>query len=286
MLQAFGILWLVVECGAFFSVRFSEGVSNYWWLFLMIGIIAGFFRAWPRLSVSSFVAGTDCSITIRVCDLFAVDNVAYVVSTNTTFDTAMDDGTIDVDSVQGQLTTRLYGSREQLDRDIVHSLEGVPFTEVTREEKPYGELQRYEIGTVASIQVERTRSYLVAIAAMNAHRVAQATRRDVQDALPCLWEYLRMRGGREKLCCPILGAGYSRVDATREALIHELIRSFIPAIKAGAFCEGLTIAISPQDFSEGRMELGRLDQFLQHECLYGSSALGAANLPATGTAQG
>ena len=286
VLHAFGVLWLVVEVSAFFSSDFSENVKPYWWFFLIIGSLVGLFRAWPRLSVSASVVGTDCNITIRVCDLFAVNDVAYVVSTNTTFDTAMEDRTIDAASVQGQLTTQLYSSREQLDRDIAHSLEGVESTPVSSQEKPYGKLQRYEIGEVASIQVQRKRAYLVAIATMNVHKVAQATRRDVQDALPRLWEYIRTAGSVDTLCCPILGSGYSRLDANREELIHELVRSFIPAVRAGTFCRGLIIAISPRDFSEGYLDLARLGQFLQHECTYGSSALGASSLPATGTSQG
>lgn len=282
-LQAYGGMWLVVQVAAFFSSDFSERAKAYGWLFLLIGSLYGLFRALPRLSVSAVIADTDCSITIRVCDLFAVNGVAYVINTNTTFDTAMEDGTIDASSVQGQLTTRLCSSREQLDRDIAHSLEGVPSTTVSPQEKSYGKLQRYEIGTVASIPVQKKRAYLVAVATMNANKVAQARRRDVQDALLHLWEYIRTRGQLDTLCCPILGSGFSRINATREELIHEIVRSFIPAVKAGTFCRGLLIAVSPQDFREGHLDLERLRQFLQHECAYGSSALGASSLPTTGT---
>lgn len=284
LLQAFGVLWLVVEMSAFFAPSFTERARGYWWAFLIVGGSIGLRRAWPRLSASALVPGTDCTITIRVCDLFEVEDVALVVGTNTTFDTAMDDGTIDAASVQGQLTQR-YSSLDQLDRDVAHSLNGVPSTELSQQEKPYGKRQRYEIGTVASVRHEKKRAYLVAIATMNTHKVAHAMRRDVQDALPRLWEYIRSHGGLEVLCCPILGSGFSRIDATREELIHELVRSFIPAVRAGKFCRGLTVAVSPQDFSEGHLDLERLGQFLSHECKYGSSAPGPSSLPVTGTPQ-
>ncbi len=286
LLHAFGVLWLFVEVSAFFASDFSESTKAYWWLFLVTGSGVGLFRAWPRLSVSASVANTDCSITIRVCDIFAINDVAYAVSTNTTFDTAMEDSVIDATSVQGQFTTRLCSSREQLDRDIAHSLEGTQSTPISSQEKTYGKLQRYEIGTVASVLVQKKRAYLVAIATMNAHKVAQATRRDVQDALPRLWEYIRTQGDLDTVCCPILGSGFSRLNATREELIHELVRSFIPAARAGTFCRGLIITVSPRDFSEGHLDLERLGQFLQHECTYGSSALEASGLPTTGTSQG
>ena len=73
---------------------------------------------------------------------------------------------------------------KKLDRDIAHSLEGVQSTPVSPQEKSYGKLQRYEVGTVASILVQNKRAYLVAVATMNAYKAAQATRQDVQDALP------------------------------------------------------------------------------------------------------
>lgn len=285
LLEALGALWLVVEVTAFFSPAFSMGARAYWWLFLIVGTLAGLSRAWPRLSLSELVPGTDCSITIRVCDLFSVKDVALIVGTNTTFDTALEDGTIDRRSVQGQFTDRLYSSLAQLDRDIAHSLEGVQSTTASQSDKPYGKLERYDVGTVAAVEVQQRRVYLVAIARMNAHRVAQATRRDVQDALPRLWEYVRTRGNLDSLCCPILGSGYSRLDATREELVQEIVRSFIPAVRAGSFCRGLVVAVNPRDFREGHLNLEHLGEFLRHECRYGSAAL-ASGLPATGTPQG
>jgi hypothetical protein len=283
LLQAFGVLWLFVEATSFFSPEFSSSASEFWLAFLVAGGLVGLARAWPRLSVSAVVAGTDCSVTIRVCDLFSLKNVTYVVSTNTTFDTAMDDGTIHPSSVQGQFTKKFVLSRDQLDRDIAHSLQGLSSEPLSNEDKPYGKLQRYEVGTVASVLAQTTQAHLVAIATLNAHRVAQATARQVADALPRLWEHVRTRGNLDILCCPILGSGFSRLNATREALVHEMVRSFIPAVRAGAFCRSLIIAVSPRDFREGHLDLERLSQFLQHECTYGSSALGTADTTAVGT---
>ena len=285
LLEVFGVLWIVVEAGAFFSEEFSESVRTHWWLFLVVGCLVGLIRAVPRLSVSASVAGTDCDITIRVGDLFDVKDVAHIVPANTTFDTSLEDGTIDETSVQGQFTTRFFMSCEQLDREIMYSLKGVECKSVDAQEKSYGKRQRYEVGTVASIVVEKKRIHLVAIATMNAHKTAQATRRDVQDALPRLWEHIRTRGGIETLCCPILGSGFSRVDASREELVCELVRSFIPAVKAGTFCRGLVIVVSRRDYSDGHLNLERVGRFLEHECTYGSSALGASNLPTAGISQ-
>lgn len=267
------MLWLAVEISAFFSTGFSSGVKAYWWAFALVGLTFGLYRAWPGLIVSQTVQGTDCTICVRVCDILKLREVALVVGTNTTFDTDLSDGTISPGSVQGQITTKLVASSIQLGRDIAHSLDQTAATDVPRDEKPYGNSKRYPIGTVAVVDVGTRRIYFAAIATLNAHRVAHATRRDIADALPRIWEHIRERGGIDPIACPVLGSGFSRLDATREELVREIIRSFVPAARAGMFCRGLTIAISPRDFRDGYVNINDVGQFLAHECRYGSAGL-------------
>ena len=232
LLQAVGVLWLVVEITAFFAQPFSTAAQGYWWVFLLAGSVIGIYRAVPRLHVAASVPGTDCKISVRVCDITALRDVALIVGSNTTFDTSIDDGTISGASIQGVVTRRLADSIELLDREICHSLEGTSGTPIPDGEKPYGKQLRYDVGTVATVQLKGVRLYFLALATLNAHKVAHATRQDVQDSLPRLWEYIRTHGGLDGLACPILGSGFSRLDATREELLREIIRSFIPAALA------------------------------------------------------
>ncbi len=286
ILEALGVLWLILEITAYFSTQSSAVIRPYWWLFLIGGVGAGLVRAWPRLAASEIVEGSDCTIEIRVCDILSLRHVALVVGTNDTFDTALSDGTISSESVQGQATLRLLASPEQLNRELDHSLAGTAATELSYDDKPFGNLKRYPIGTVASVDAGTRRIYFAAIASLNAHRVAHTTRRDIADALPRIWEHIRERGGLHPLACPVLGSGYSRLDATREELIREIIRSFVPAVRAGMFCRGLTIAVSPRDFRDGRVSLTALGSFLAHECKYGSAGLSRDVGGPLGTPQG
>lgn len=286
LLQAFGVLWLVIEVSAFFSTQFSTAVKSFWWLFVAVGVAVGVYRAWPRLSVSARVQGTDCTITLQVRDMFSIKNVAFVIGSNTTFDTALDDGTIAETSVQGKATKRFYpGALDRLDADIANSLTGIPSQALDRESKPYGKQAAYPIGTVACVSAGQARLYLVAIASLNEHRVARSSRKNVSDALPLLWESIRTRGGLDSLAVPVLGSGLSRVDATREELVREIIRSFIPAIRAGNFCKSMVVVVSPADFAAGHVNLQQLGAFLQHECTYGSSASSGAPSAPVGTPQ-
>jgi hypothetical protein len=264
------VLWLAVEIvDYFFGAALAGDIKRYWWGFMLLGAVWGIVRAWPRLRAKENVARTDCDIEIRVCDMFSLRDVDYVIGAATTFDTSLEDGTVSKKSVQGQFTTTFVDSIDQLDREIAHSLAGAAHTTLTDLEKPYGKKLKYSIGTTAVVLAKQRRAYFVAMAHLNANRVCHSTLQDVLDALPRLWEAVRDRGGLEPLCCPILGSGYARLDATREELIHEIIRSFIPAIRAGMFCRSLVIAIHPMDYRAGRLDIRRLESFLAHECCYG-----------------
>jgi len=275
----------LVEVTAFFEPTFSVSAASFWWIFLVLGLIIGIVRAWPRLSISAIVQDTDCSIELCVCDMFGLDDVHYVVSCNTTFDTSMDDGTIARDSVQGQFTNRFFSTIDQIDREIMHSLEGIDFYEMSEEDKPYGKKRAYPIGTVATVRFGERRAYLVAIAELNRDNTAHTTRPNMADALPRLWEHIKNKGDYSTLCCPILGSGRGRINAKREELVQEIVRSFIPAIRSSGFCKSLIIPVNPKDFAAGHVDFKAMSEFLTYECKYGSSSL-SQDISPVGTAQG
>ena len=279
-----GAMWLLVEIGVFFWAPIADIVRPLWWVFLGMGAAFGLVRAWPRTAVSDRVRGTDVIVTIRVGDLFArPGNV--IVGANTTFDTSIEDGTITHRSVQGQLLTRkLCNSVDHLDREIDRALQGEPFEERTAADKPYGKRRSYPIGTVARIQCNGGRhAYLVAIATLNTNRVAQGSRQDLLDALPRLWEHIRTRGSLEPLVSPVLASGSARVQAPREVLVREIVRSFVAANRAGKLCEELTIVLRSADFLKGQYDLKELGRFLAYECEYSSSSSDSPTAGPAGT---
>ena len=281
ILNALGALWIVIESTSFFSQKFAAVARCYWWSFAVAGVVAGLWRAWPRLAVRAPVFGTDASIEIRVADLFSQEG-AVVVGSSTTFDTSMDDGTISAKSVQGQYTKLYADSVEDLDRQITDSLIGIASTELHFRAKPYGKRLRFPVGTVASVKCNQKRAYFVAIATFNQHKVALAKTEDILDALPLLWEFVRNRGGLDPISIPVLGSGFSRVQAKREELIREIVRSFVAASRTGRFCERLTISVAAQDYQEGHIDLPGLGRFLEHECKYAGTLYSSTTMP-TGT---
>ena len=67
---------------------------------------------------------------------------------------------------------------------------------------------------------------------------------------------------------PVLGTGHTRINVSREAMIREIISSFIPACSEKKFCEKLTIVIWRKDYLESRINLQKLGDYLQHLCEY------------------
>ncbi|MCY3788845.1 MAG: DUF6430 domain-containing protein [Gemmatimonadetes bacterium] len=283
LLESLGVLWLIIESSSFFSTSFENNVKPYWWLFLLGGGVLGLYRALPKPTVSSSIRGTDSSIELRITDMFRVP-AAFVIPCNRTFDTSLEDGIISPKSTQGQFTKLFFSdSRNELDRQICMSVDNTKGTTLNSNNKSYGKQIEFPVGTVAAVSSSGQIAYLVAIGSLNKYKRVSASTQDILDALPATWEFIRTRGELGPLCCPILGSGFSRVAATREELIREIIKSFVSACRAGRFCEKLTIAIAPSDFKSGSVNLETLRRFLEHECLYPASlSSGSASVP-TGT---
>ena len=151
----------------------------------------------------------------------------------------MEDDTIDVRSAQGQYTKIFCDSLENLDRQIDASLDGVAFELRDESEKPYGSRRRTPLELWHLYCSRGSALILLPSRLLNAHRNAFATRNDLLDALPELWENIRMRGGMDPINVPIIGAGFSRLNATREELVREIVKSFVAASHAGRFVNGL-----------------------------------------------
>ena len=282
VLQTLGVAWLFIQLTSFLWPHYAEAVRAWSWWGLAVAALVGIWCGWPRLSAKSNISGTDAILEMRVCNMFEQDGV-FVVSSNTTFDTTIEDGTISRVSTQGQYTERFCDTVANLDRQIGDSLEGIDRNVFPPGQKPYGKQDEYPLGTVADVRCNGKRAYFVAFAGLDRNRVANATKEQILDALPKLWEFVRARGGLEPITIPIVGSGFSRTNATREELIREIAKSFIAAAREGRFCEHLTIAISPDDFREKDIDLQVLGRFLEHECTYDS---GAARLPLNGVGDG
>lgn len=281
ILQAFGALWLAVEAASYFfsGQTWVNGISEYWWLFLLIGVIIGVIKARPKLSIHSRISGTDVDVAIRVASLFD-SNGAIIAGCNTTFDISVSDGVISEKSVQGQYLMKYFRNEKELKDLVASALNGFsPIGTRTRDDKPYGNREEYEIGTTVALTHGPRNAFFVAISRLNKHRTAESNDQEYLDALPRMWSAIRSRGGLDNLDCPIIGSGFARLKLNREELLMELIKSFVVATRDGKLTEKITFFVSWNDFNRGRVDLNNLQKFLDYQCSVAARPFATSSAP-------
>lgn len=265
LLGSFGALWLAVEVSSFFSDATAEFLKRQWLPFLLIGIVWALWSNRPRHRISCRMRGRDVAVSIRVGDMFEMAG-AFVIPSNTSFDTELRSNLISSRSVQGQFTQRFYDSVAHLDVDLSKSLSALT-PEKTETTKP-GKSQLYPVGTTVRVSVRGRTAFLVAIGRLNEYGVARATFDDLQNSLPRLWECIATQGTFEPILVPVLGSGFSRLTETREEIIREIIQSFVAACSSQRPAESLTIVMPANDFYDNEVDLIGLERYLQHVCSY------------------
>ncbi len=270
-LRFYGIFWLIVEPSSIFFPEITDWTRGNWKLFfayVALALLCAIWRNNPAPVVSCRLSGRDVSIEIRISNIFNVKGAAFVIGTNSTFDTSISRGLISAKSLQGQFTKEYYDKEEHLDSDLAEAL-AEEKSILLHDDDRKGKKEIYEIGTVAKVCPKGQLVYLVAIAHMNKEGRAESNFEEVVESLGKLWNSIAERGELEPLVVPVLGTGLARlVEVTREEMIREIIKSFIPACAVKKFCEKLTIVISERDYREWEIDLRELGDFLRHRCKY------------------
>lgn len=264
----YGFFWLIVEPSSIFFPEITDWTRGNWesfFVYVALALLCAIGRNSPAPVVSCRLSGRDVSIEIRISNIFDVKGAAFVISTNSTFDTSISRGLISAKSLQGQFTGEYYDKEEHLDSDLTDALAEEESMLLDDDRK--GKKEKYEIGTVAKVCPKQQIVYLVAIAHMNKEGRAESTFEAVLESLGKLWNFIAERGELEPLVVPVLGTGLTRLaEVTREEMIKEIIKSFIPACSEKKFCEKLTIVISESDYRKWEIDLHELGNFLRYHC--------------------
>ena len=204
VLGALGTLWLLVEITAFFfhSTTAPDWLRDHWWLFAFGGGAIAAARCRPKTYVYSNLNGRDVSVEIAVGDVFSFPG-ALVVGSNTTFDTQVSPNLIAATSVQGTFTRKYYSNEDQLDTELAAGLNGVQSEPLQGQRQ--GKSLRYPIGTTVRLNPKGRTAYLVAIADINEHGVAEGSIEKLRVSLAELWVHVGSRGLKEALVMPVLG---------------------------------------------------------------------------------
>lgn len=222
-----------------------------------LSLAYGFVRAYPRRSASRHLGRPDVSLTVKVGDLFEQE-AHLVVGFCDTFDTDTTDNVIIAQrSVQGQLTSRLYGGDASLiDEQLAPALSARKPARTEREtSKAQGKRDRYPIGTVAVLgEPGRRRIFAVAYTKMGNNLVAQSTVNDLWHSLGSLWTAVYEHGQRGAVAMPIVGSELARIDCVdRESLLKMILLSFVSRSREQVVCKELVVVVHPPDLEKINM---------------------------------
>ncbi len=269
LLACIGTIWLLIEVLNFFSATAAESIKTAIsiWGFIAASIAIALFISKPKRLYSCRLNGRDTKIELYIGDYFDDSEAAFIISSNTSFDTSLNDDIISEKSIQGQFTQKFYGSSvNHLDSDIYLSLNGI--SPISTNTSKRGKPELYELGTTASVKVNGKTAYLVALAAINNVGRASATKEDVLVSISKLWNHIIENGGIEPLAIPIVGTGFSRLPDSRDVMVKEIIKSFVAACSTRRFTERLRIVISPYDMKKHEVNISELVEFLSYTCKF------------------
>jgi hypothetical protein len=180
---------------------------------------------------------------VSVSDLLAQKGNIIIGFTDF-FDTELGD-LISTSSIQGQFQTRFFPRQETLDQAIAKELENKSHT--IDEQKRRGKKERYQIGTVAVVEAQGNRYFLLAYTRMRQDLRVESDICKLSTALNESWEAIRARGQQEPIHMGIIGSNFARIGLSRALLLQFIILSFLDAEKKESLTSQLTVHIHEKD---------------------------------------
>lgn len=257
--EVVGALFVAAQIVDFFNL-YPNAIHQPVVLYGMFAIAAvgGIAARFPVRRVRYRVPGKDYFIDVLIGDILDAPN-GVVISTNSTFDTNLTTKLISPESLQGQFTTRYFqGDTSDLDRQIVKSLNGLPYEQGVSP----GKKRKYPLGTVAKVAADGKFFYLLAMADLNEKGNARTEERSFDAILNSLWEALREQGELGEIYVPIFGSGRGRIQIPRQKLIERIAQSFVYASQEAKLANRLVIVVADQDAKTYDLNLFQVRDYL------------------------
>ena len=156
--------------------------------------------------------------------------IAFAV--NRCFDTIVDDNLIGATTVHGIAFNRLYDqgiyNPTTLNIALQSAIKGIPTYEMlSKEQKPAGNLKRYEVGTYANLSIDSNLNYiLLGLTTFDTNLNAHVSKQEFVLCMQKLIEYFDMEAQGYPILMPIIGAGRARTDLQEREALEYLISLF------------------------------------------------------------
>jgi len=118
---------------------------------------------------------------------------------------------------------------DSLDKVIQESISpAARFEMLTKQQKPQGNLKRYEVGTAVDVPIsEKIRYFMVGLSALNQDLTAGTSREEYCIAIQRLIEFCDTSAQGQPVLMPIIGGSLSRTGQSEKDLLQYIIRSFM-----------------------------------------------------------
>lgn len=157
-------------------------------------------------------------------DLFEANEIV-VIPVNEYFDTTVDDKIISSKTIHGIFIKTVFGGNEaELKKQIKKSLAQYTPIEINSE-RSSGNKNRYPLGTVCKVKNGSKLFYLVALTRFNSNHRAEVKNSEYQRVLCDLFSFIEQNSQGRVVNIPLLGAGHSGVNLSKQKLLEFLLFS-------------------------------------------------------------
>lgn len=194
-------------------------------LIVIICVIYAFYSIRKKKKISLKIL-ENADVDIYYSDLFQ-SNKIIVIPVNDYFDTIVDDKIVSSNTLHGKFIQKYFSDNEkQLKVLIDKSLSKIYPIEINKT-RTKGNKKRYELGTVAIVEVNEKLFYLVAFTKFNQNNRATITKSQYLKVITILFEFIEQNSQGFKVNLPLIGAGHSGVELSKQKLLDFLLFSII-----------------------------------------------------------
>lgn len=253
--SCYGVLWIITESyGAFFEASKPEGLMSYAVL-VTVSIVAGAWRCWPKNRIDIPVPNSDSQIEICFGDIFE-SSEAIAIPVNEFFDGMLGDH-VSEKSLHGQFIKHVLGGQSSTFNELTNKVLKDRDGKLT--ERKNGRKIMYPIGTVATVDVNEVRYFLVALSKTNTETLkAFASFHELWDCLSGLWEGIRNQSNGKDVKIPLVGSGLSGVGLPERNLIEIILTSFFYYTKKNKIADKI-ILVLPKNIG-GKVDLVKIER--------------------------
>jgi hypothetical protein len=218
-----------------------------------ISIIYAFYSIRKKKKISLKIS-ENADVNVYYNDLFQSDKI-IVIPVNDYFDTIVDDKIVSSNTLHGKFIQKYFLNNEKQLKSLINkSLSKISPIEINKT-RPKGNKKRYALGTVAKVEIDEKIFYLFAFTKFNQNNRATITKSQYLNVITILFEFIEQNSQGYKVNIPLIGAGHSGVELSKQKLLDFLLFSIILSDKL-TLINGLDIILY-----KDKIDLNKIDYY-------------------------